>query len=111
MTLKRSPATGLYLPDGGFHAFSESAQRKALTGSAVATRRTAAGMGSGFGFDLSLLPNPDPVLRKLGKNMQVYRDLGTDPINANGAQLAARRKADTDIFGPLIERLGLTHKF
>ena len=79
MTLKRSPATGLYLPDGGFHAFSESAQRKALTGSAVATRRTAAGAGSGFGFDLSLLPNPDPVLRKLGKSMQVYRDLGTDP--------------------------------
>ena len=42
---------------------------------------------------------------------QALRDLGTDPINANGAQLAARRKADTDIFGPLIERLGLTHKF
>ena len=79
MTLHRSPATGLYLPDGGFHAFSESTQRKALSGAAVATRRTAAGAGSGFGFDLSVLPNPDPVLRKLGKSMQVYRDLRTDP--------------------------------
>ena len=72
MTLKRSAATGLYLPDGRFHSFSESAQRKALTDSAVATRRTAAGTGFGFGIDLSLLPN-------LGKNMQVYRDLRTDP--------------------------------
>ncbi|GKT21671.1 DUF935 family protein [Acidovorax sp. SUPP3334] len=66
------------MPNGGFHAFSESAS-KALTGPAVATRRTAAGAGSGFGFDLSVLPNPDPVLRKLGKSMQVYRDLRTDP--------------------------------
>ncbi|MFN3437804.1 MAG: DUF935 domain-containing protein [Acidovorax sp.] len=89
MTLKRSP-TGLYLPDGGFHSFSESAQRKALTGSAIATRRTATGPGTGFALDLSVLPNPDPVLRKLGKNMQVYRDLRTD---AHVGGCVRRRKA------------------
>ena len=77
MTLKkRSPAQGIYLADGGFHAFGEAADRKALGGSAIATRRSAA--GAGFGMDMAVLPNPDPVLRKAGKSLQVYRDLRTD---------------------------------
>jgi tripartite-type tricarboxylate transporter receptor subunit TctC len=39
-------------------------------------------------------------------------ELGTDvTLNAGAAQLAARRRGDVDTFGPLIERLGLTHKF
>ena len=64
--------TGLYLPDGGFVRFSETS--KPAVGSQVATRSTALGMTNFFG----LLPNPDPVLRKLGKSVQVYRDLRSD---------------------------------
>ncbi|MDA8449828.1 DUF935 domain-containing protein [Acidovorax sp. GBBC 3332] len=79
MTTQRSPAKGLYLPDGRFHAFGEASDRRTLTGDAIATRRTAAGAGSGMlGLNLSLLPNPDPVLRKAGKSLQVYRDLRAD---------------------------------
>jgi len=65
-----SKAKGLYLPNGNFVHFGERPQ----VGKQIATRASAAGM-SNMG---DVLPNPDPVLRKLGKSIQVYRDLRAD---------------------------------
>ncbi|WP_227544699.1 DUF935 domain-containing protein [Sapientia aquatica] len=67
----KSNATGIYLPNGGFVRFAETAPKQ---GKQIATRATAAGI-SNVG---SALPNPDPVLRKLGKSIQAYRDLRSD---------------------------------
>jgi phage gp29-like protein len=75
---------GLYLPDGSVHRFAES-PAKGLSDH-IATRDrspdfTALGM---------YLPNPDPILKKMGKDASVYRDLrGTAPVG--GA--IRRRKA------------------
>jgi phage gp29-like protein len=75
---------GLYLPDGSIHRFAES-PAKGLSDH-IATRDrspdfTALGM---------YLPNPDPILKKMGKDVSVYRDLrGTAPVG--GA--IRRRKA------------------
>lgn len=80
-----SKTKGLYLPDGGFVRFAESAGR-AKIGSQIATRGTAYGSNITGG----LLPNPDPVLRKLGKSIQVYRDLRAD---AHVGGCIRRRKA------------------
>lgn len=90
MTRTTAPARGLYLPDGRFHAFAEAPDRKTLAGQAVATRQRAAGAGWGGSMDFSLLPNPDPVLRKAGKSIQVYRDLRAD---AHVGGCVRRRKA------------------
>ncbi|KAF3999055.1 DUF935 domain-containing protein [Glaciimonas immobilis] len=81
----KSSATpkGLYLPDGTFARFSD---RTGLLADQIATRATASGVAS-IGM---LLPNPDPVLRKLGKSIQVYRDLRSD---AHIGGCIRRRKA------------------
>lgn len=42
----------------------------------IATRLAAGDMTSFFG----LLPNPDPVLRAMGQNIKVYRNLLADPL-------------------------------
>lgn len=52
---------------------------------AVASRS----FGRGSGFD-GWLPNPDPVLKKLGKDIEIYRDLLVDPIVGGHVR---RRKA------------------
>ena len=76
---------GIYLADGSVHRFAEGATTKGLS-EHIATRDrspdfTALGM---------YLPNPDPILKKLGKDVSAYRDLrGTAPVG--GA--IRRRKA------------------
>ena len=45
--------------------------------------------GRGSGFD-GWLPNPDPVLKKLGRDVEIYRDLLVDPIVGGHVR---RRKA------------------
>ncbi|WP_037586156.1 DUF935 domain-containing protein [Stenoxybacter acetivorans] len=52
----------------------------------IAVARQFMGAG-GMGM---LLPNPDPILKKLGKDIAVYRDLLSDPIVAGHVR---RRKA------------------
>lgn len=52
----------------------------------IAVAKSFFGIG-GFG---GYLPNPDPVLKKLGKNITVYRDLLSDPIIAGHVR---RRKS------------------
>lgn len=61
---------GLYLPDGSIHRFAEGKVTKGLTDHIASRDRspdfTALGM---------YLPNPDPILKKMGKDVAVYRDL------------------------------------
>jgi phage gp29-like protein len=69
---QRTPR-GLYLPDGSVHQFAESKAAKGLTDHVASRNRspdfTALGM---------YLPNPDPILKKMGKDAAVYRDLKSD---------------------------------
>lgn len=76
---------GLYLPDGSVHRFAHGGSVKGLA-EHIATRNrspdfTALGM---------YLPNPDPILRKLGKAERVYAELRSD-AHVGGA--IRRRKA------------------
>lgn len=67
---------GLYVSPTEFVSFAQ--QSEPLTGSLggqIATRLAAGDMTSFFG----LLPNPDPVLRQMGQNIRVYRNLLADP--------------------------------
>lgn len=84
MSTNRTPR-GLYLPDGTVHRFAEGKATKGLADH-IATRDrspdfTALGM---------YLPNPDPILKKLGKDVAVYRDLKND---AHVGGCVRRRKA------------------
>lgn len=68
-----SKAKGLYVSPTEFVAFGETNIKTLSTQLATRDRRPdfqALGM---------LLPNPDPVLKALGKDIQVYRDLRTEP--------------------------------
>ncbi len=83
--MSKNTPRGLYLPDGTVHRFAEGAAAKGLSDH-IATRDrspdfTALGL---------YLPNPDPILKKMGKDVSVYRDLrGSAPVG--GA--IRRRKA------------------
>lgn len=71
---------GLYVSPTEFVSFAQqteplSAARGDLSGQ-IATRLAAGDMSSFFG----LLPNPDPVLRAMGKQIEVYRNLLADPL-------------------------------
>lgn len=76
---------GIYVSPTEFVQFAEPGRHKSLT-EAIATRDrrpdfTALGM---------LLPNPDPVLKKQGKDVSVYRELRSD---AHVGGCVRRRKA------------------
>lgn len=76
---------GIYVSPTEFVQFAEPSRQKSLT-EAIATRDrrpdfTALGM---------LLPNPDPVLKKQGKDVSVYRELRSD---AHVGGCVRRRKA------------------
>jgi len=74
---------GIWVSPTRFVSFAEKPAR-----AAIATRtRVAGAMAGGMG---QWLPNPDPVLRKMGKNLQVYRDLRAD---AHVGGCVRRRKA------------------
>jgi len=74
---------GIWVSPNRFVAFSEKPQK-----TAIATRaRVAGAMANGMG---QWLPNPDPVLRKMGQSIQVYRDLRAD---AHVGGCVRRRKA------------------
>jgi len=63
------------------------AQQPAKASAVIATRARIAGASAGMAQNL---PNPDPVLRKMGKSIQVYRDLRAD---AHVGGCVRRRKA------------------
>ena len=66
---------GLYLPDGSFHRFQEQGSKPISLTTELATRSKSIDF---FALGNMYLPNPDPILRAEGKNIQVYRDLLTD---------------------------------
>jgi phage gp29-like protein len=79
-------AAGLYVSPTEFRSFAEKADPMAggLAGQ-IATRLAAGDLSGYFG----LLPNPDPVLKQMGKDVTVYRSLLADPL-VKGAR---RRRA------------------
>lgn len=72
---------GIFLPGGQFLSFAESAGPPQ-----TATRRTALGGLLAQGW----LPNPDPVLRAMGADIDAYRDLRSDAAVAGALR---RRRA------------------
>ncbi|MGE0333083.1 MAG: DUF935 domain-containing protein [Ramlibacter sp.] len=64
---------GMWVSPTEFVSFAQ--QTEPLAGQ-IATR-AAAGDFSGF---FGLLPNPDPILKRMGKDVQVYRDLLVDSL-------------------------------
>jgi phage gp29-like protein len=88
-------AKGLWVSDTAFVPFAEANARPVLT--ALATRQRVSM------FDLSgmPLPNPDPVLRKLGRSIEVYRELLSD---ASVGGMVRRRKAAVKSMSWRLER-------
>lgn len=78
-------ARGLYLPDGTIHRFAEPKASKGLTDHIASRDRSPDFQALGL-----YLPNPDPVLKKLGKDATVYRNLRSS-ASVGGA--IRRRKA------------------
>lgn len=78
-------ARGLYLPDGSIHRFAEPKATRGLTEHIASRDRSPDFQALGM-----YLPNPDPVLKKLGKDAAVYRDLRAD---AHVGGSIRRRKA------------------
>ncbi len=67
---------GLYVSPTEFVSFAQQTEPLiGPLGNQIATRMAAGDMTSFFG----LLPNPDPVLRAMGQNIRVYRNLLADP--------------------------------
>lgn len=66
--------TGLYISPTQFRSFSDQVE-KPMAGQ-IATRMAAGDLSSFFG----LLPNPDPVLKAMGQDIAVYRNLLADPL-------------------------------
>ena len=84
-TTANPAARGIYLPDGSLHRFAEKSQVKSLSDHVASRGRspdfTALGM---------YLPNPDPILKKMGKDTATYRDLLSD---AHIGGMVRRRKS------------------
>jgi phage gp29-like protein len=77
---------GIYVTPTEFVSFAEPKRRASALGEEVATRARSMDV-AGFSF---LLPNPDPILKRQGKDMRVYRDLRSD---AHVGGCIRRRKA------------------
>ena len=77
---------GIYVTPTEFVSFGEAKRRSSTLGEEVATRARSMDV-AGFSF---LLPNPDPILKRQGKDMRVYRDLRSD---AHVGGCIRRRKA------------------
>lgn len=65
---------GIYISPTQFRSFADQVE-KPLAGQ-IATRLAAGDLTSFFG----LLPNPDPVLKAMGQDIAVYRNLLADPL-------------------------------
>jgi phage gp29-like protein len=76
---------GIWVSDTEFVRFSEKTATADLA-SHMATRLRVGDL-SGLG---GLLPNPDPILRRMGRQVQVYRELRSDTMVKSGTK---RRRA------------------
>jgi phage gp29-like protein len=85
-------------PVSGAEFVSSAQQSEPLTAH-VATRLAAGDLTSLFG----VLPNPDPVLKQMGKDIEVYRNLTVDPLVKGarrrriGAVVAMERGFDREL--------------
>lgn len=77
---------GLYVSPTDFVSFAEAPKPQAPLVDEIATRARSGDL-FGLGF---MLPNPDPILKKQGKDIRVYRDLRSD---AHVGGCIRRRKA------------------
>lgn len=78
-------ARGIYVTPNDFVQFAEPAREKSLSEHIATRDRSPDFYGLGF-----LLPNPDPILKKQGKDVKVYRELLGD---AHVGGCVRRRKA------------------
>ena len=60
---------GIYVSPTEFVSFAETRQSSSLS-EQIATRDRSMDMSFGF-----ILPNPDPILKRQGKDISVYRDM------------------------------------
>ena len=77
---------GIYVSPTEFVSFAEAKKPNAPLVDEIATRARSGDL-FGLGF---LLPNPDPILKRQGKDIRVYRDLRSD---AHVGGCIRRRKA------------------
>lgn len=77
---------GIWVSETEFVRFSEKTDIESLT-THMATRVRAGDMSGVFG----ILPNPDPILRRQGRQIQVYRELSADTMVKSG--MRRRRSA------------------
>lgn len=77
---------GIYVSPTEFVSFAETKKPHAPLVDEIATRARSGDL-FGLGF---MLPNPDPILKKQGKDIRVYRDLRSD---AHVGGCIRRRKA------------------
>lgn len=75
---------GIWVSETEFRAFAEGGQQG--LGQHIATRLRAGDLGGLFG----LLPNPDPILRRMNRSIETYSDLLVDPLVKGGRR---RRRA------------------
>ncbi|NJD38439.1 MAG: DUF935 family protein [Geobacter sp.] len=81
-------SNGLYLPDGSYMRFAEPASTSGSLSEEIAVRSRSMDY---YAIGNMYLPNPDPVLKAQGKDIQVYTDLLIDDrvggglINRTGA--------------------------
>lgn len=68
--------SGLWVSPTQFRSFSDAETAKMGLAGQIATR-LAAGDIAGF---MGLLPNPDPILKQMGQDITVYRNLLVDPL-------------------------------
>jgi len=68
-------ANGLYLPDGSFMRFDDGQGAPASLSKEIAVRSRSIDY---YAIGSFYLPNPDPVLKAQGKDIQVYTDLLVD---------------------------------
>lgn len=64
---------GIYVSPTEFVSFAEARRGNSLS-EQIATRERSTDMSFGF-----LLPNPDPILKRQGKDISVYRDMRSRP--------------------------------
>lgn len=93
-------SNGIWINPTEFRSFADRTDPiKADLSGQIATRLAAGDMLSFFG----LLPNPDPVLKAMAKDIQVYRSLLADPLvmgarrRRASAVLAMERGFDADL--------------
>lgn len=100
--MNRATTPGLYVSPTEFVSFAQQteplSQSSGSLSTPIATRLAAGDISSFFG----LLPNPDPILKQMGKQIEVYRNLLVDPAVSGalgrraGAVLSMERGFDLE---------------